>query len=114
MHSFTSGASDDSAYLHVAGMVVQAITNVRVQVHEAKENIPAWGLRAGKTMSVTAELWGEDAWHFLSKVVEVVMPGIKEYKGVAGSSGDGSGNFAFGFGRETVEKFPEVEVNYDA
>lgn len=60
------------------------------------------------------ELRGEDMYHFLAKVVEVVMPRIKEYKGVSGKSGDSSGNIAWGFGPETVGTFPEVEVNYDA
>jgi len=44
----------------------------------------------------------------------VVMPRIKEYKGVSGSSGDGSGDLAWGFGPDVVGVFPEVEINYDA
>ena len=65
-------------------------------------------------MAVKCELKGEDSYHFLSKLVEVVMPKIKDYKGVSGGSGDGSGNLALGFGREVVGTFPEIEVNYDA
>jgi len=53
-------------------------------------------------------------YHFLAKVVDVVMPKIKDYKGASGGSGDGSGNLAFGFTSETVGMFPEIEVNYDS
>ena len=60
------------------------------------------------------ELRGEDMYNFLAKVVEVVMPRIKDYKGVSGSSGDSSGDIGWGFGPEVVGGFPEVEVNYDA
>jgi large subunit ribosomal protein L5 len=52
-------------------------------------------------------------YHFLSKCVDVVMPKIKDWRGVKGSSGDSSGNLAFGFTPEEVAMFPEVEINYD-
>ncbi|KAI4186550.1 MAG: hypothetical protein L6R41_003398 [Letrouitia leprolyta] len=105
----------DSSYLHVAGMVLQAITNVRATVCRAKHDINNFAMRKNKTaMAVMAELRGEDMYCFLSKVVDVVMPKIKEYKGVSGGSGDGSGNLAFGLQPSTVGMFPEVEVNYDA
>lgn len=65
-------------------------------------------------MAVKVELRGEDMYCFLSKVVDVVMPKIKEYKGVSGGSGDGSGNLAFGLQANAVGMFPEVEINYDA
>ena len=53
-------------------------------------------------------------YHFVSKVVDVVMPRIKDFRGMKGSSGDSSGNLAFGLKEEEVALFPEVEVNYDS
>ncbi|KAK3686301.1 54S ribosomal protein L7, mitochondrial [Vermiconidia calcicola] len=113
VHTMAKGAIDDSAYLHVAGMVVQAITNVRVTAHATRKSVAGFGVREGQYLSVTAELRGEDMYHFLSKVVDVVMPKIKDFRGVKGSSGDSSGNLAFGLTGEEVALFPEVEVNYD-
>lgn len=114
VHCMVKQAAEDSAHLHVAGMVVQAMTNVRVQVHEIQHSVAGFGIRAGQHLSVTAELRGEDMYHFLSKVVDVVMPKIKDWRGVKGSSGDSSGNIAFGLDSEHVAMFPEIEVNYDA
>lgn len=114
MHSFLREAGSDSAYLHVAGMVMQAITNIRATVFDAKHNIVNFNLRKGKPCAVGVELRGEDMYHFLAKVVEVVMPRIKDYRGVSGKSGDSSGNIGWGFAPEVVGSFPEVEVNYDA
>ena len=68
----------------------------------------------GMPCATGAELRGEEMWNFLAKCVDVVMPRIKDFEGVTGRSGDGSGNIAFGFGREAVGAFPEIEVNYDA
>lgn len=107
-------AQENSAHLHVAGMIVQAISNVRATSHKARHNVVGWGLREGKYVAVTADMEREDAQHFLAKLIDVVLPRIKEWKGVPGSSGDGSGNMTFGLTPDQVALFPEIEVNYDA
>ena len=106
-------AKKDSAHLHIAGMVMQAITNVRATSHATRKSVAGFDVRQGQYLSVTCDLTGENMYHFLSKVVDVVMPKIKDFRGVKGSSGDSSGNLAFGLGPEEVALFPEVEVNYD-
>ncbi|KAK0512925.1 hypothetical protein JMJ35_004942 [Cladonia borealis] len=98
VHSFLKDAGVDMQYLHVAGMVLQAITNARAKVFKAKHSIANFHLRKGNPCAV----------------VEVVMPRIKEYKGVSGRSGDSSGDIGWGFSPEIVGAFPEVEINYDA
>lgn len=108
-----AAVSNDSSHLHVAGMILQAITNVRATSHEVKKSLAGFGIRAGQSVSVSCDLYGEDMYHFLSKVVDVVMPKIKDYRGIKGSAGDSSGNLGFGFTKEEVAMFPEVEVNYD-
>ncbi|KAE9993222.1 hypothetical protein EG327_006023 [Venturia inaequalis] len=113
VHTMVSQASNDSAYLHVAGMVVQSITNVRIESHKSKRAVQQWALKKDKYVAVTAELYGEDMHHFLAKCVDLVMPRIKDWKGVKGSSGDGTGCISFGFDAESVALFPEIEVNYD-
>lgn len=65
-------------------------------------------------MALGCELRGEDMWCFLSKVVDVVMPRIKEFKGVSGSSGDSNGDISFGLSNDVVGMFPEIEINYDS
>jgi large subunit ribosomal protein L5 len=114
VHAFAANASDDSAHLHVAGMALQTITNVRVITHKVKHPVVQWGLKKGKSTSCTAELTGEDMYHFLAKLVELVMPKVKDYKGVSWTSGDQTGNVTFGFEPEDVALFPEIEFNYDA
>lgn len=102
-----------SAPLHVTGMALQAITNVRVTTHRARITVAQWNIQKGKFVSATATLLGEDMYHFLAKCVDIVLPRIKNWKGIKGSSGDGSGNISFGLSPEGVGLFPEIEVNYD-
>ena len=116
VHSYVQGAVRfGSAYLHVAGMVVQAITNVRVVTHKVRTGEAAWGLIKGKqSVSITAELKGEDMYHFLAKLIDVVLPRIKDWRGVRATTGDSSGNLTFGLEPAVVGSFPEIEVNYDS
>lgn len=114
VHTMQKQAIDDTGYLAVAGMALQAMTGVRAQSHVIKKSDASFGLRAGQYLSLTCNLYGEDMYHFLSKVIDVVMPKIKDYKGIKGSSGDSSGNLTFGFTKEQVALFPEIEFNYDS
>lgn len=114
LHSMVPEAQENSGHLHVAGMILQAITNVRAESHKARHNVVGWGLREGRYVSATATMEREDAYHFLAKLIDVVLPRIKEWKGVPGSSGDGHGNIQFGLTPDQFALFPEIEVNYDA
>ncbi|KAA8910543.1 mitochondrial ribosomal protein-like protein subunit L7 [Sphaerosporella brunnea] len=113
VHSMVKGALNDSGYLAVAGMVVQSITGARTDVCFAKKSVAPFDLRAGRAVAVKVTIKKELAWRFVSNLVDVVMPRIKEYQGVKGTSGDSSGNITFGFTPEQVSLFPEIEVNYD-
>lgn len=114
VHAFVKAATEDSSHLHVASMVLQSITGARCTAHTARHNVQNWGLRAGKYVAVSVELKGEAMYDFLGKLVDVVMPRIRDWRGVKGTSGDDNGNLGFGFRPETVALFPEVEVNYDS
>lgn len=108
-----ASSEGDSGWLHVTGMAVQAITNVRVTTHAARKAVTQWGLKRGKFVSCTATLEREDMYHFLSKLVDLVLPRLKDWKGVSRATGDSCGNLTFGLTREAVALFPEIEVNYD-
>lgn len=116
IHSYVKNAAAErnSSWLHVAGIAVQAISNVRVETFKSKSNVAPWGIASGRdTVAVKAELFGENMYHFLGKLVDVVLPRIKDWEGVKGSSGDSSGNITFGLIPENVALFPELEINYD-
>lgn len=98
----------------MAGMAVQAITNKKIETYKSRSNVQRWGIQKDKShVAVKAELRGEEMYHFFGKLVDVVMPRIKDWKGIKSTSGDGSGNITFGLDPEMVALFPEIEINYD-
>lgn len=115
VHSYCKGViRDGSPVLHTAGMVLQEITAQRVVTHKSKHAESGWSLIRGKPIACTVDLKGEMMYHFLDKLINTVMPRIKDWRGVRGTTGDNSGNLSFGFEPETVATFPEIEANYDA
>jgi large subunit ribosomal protein L5 len=113
IHTMVKGALKDSAHLHVAGMVLQSLSGVKPQVHKTKHGVMQWDLRKHVAASLTCTLRGDDALAFVDKCINLVFPKIKDWPGVKGTSGDSSGNIAWGFSREGTILFPEVEINYD-
>ena len=115
VHSFVKGViRSGSSDLHVAGMVLQEITGQRVVTHKSTHAEQGFGLQKNVPISATVELKGEFMYHFLDKLINVVMPKIKDYRGVRATTGDNSGNLSFGFEPEDNSTFPEIENNYDA
>jgi large subunit ribosomal protein L5 len=84
VHTMVREAINDSAYLHVAGIMLQAITGVRPVVHRAKQTVAQFGIKARKPVSLTCTLKGEAAWEFIDKCVNLVFPRIKDWPGVKG------------------------------
>ncbi|KAL4870510.1 hypothetical protein BDV12DRAFT_195233 [Aspergillus spectabilis] len=115
IHSYVKNAAkENSTWIHVAGMALQAISNVKVQTYKSKTSVAPWSISPGRdTVAAKAVLRGENMEHFFGKLVDVVLPRFKDWPGVKGSSGDSSGNITFGLGPEHVALFPEIEVNYD-
>ena len=112
VHSHVRQAVSNSGWLHVASMALQSITNVRVTTHKSKVNVLEWEAKKDRWVSLTAELQGENMYHFLAKTVELVMPRMKDWKGISGGSGDSAGNITFGLTPDQVALFPEIEFNY--
>ena len=48
-------------------------------------------------------------WYFYEKLVDIVLPRIRDFRGVSSKSFDGSGNYSLGILEHTV--FPEINPN---
>ena len=82
--SFVPRAKKNPDHLIVARAVVQTITGVRPKVTSVNSSVAQWGIVRGDRTGVKATLRGEAAWEFVDKVVQLVFPKIKEWKGVEG------------------------------
>ncbi|KAF9402428.1 hypothetical protein BGX21_010130 [Mortierella sp. AD011] len=67
----------------------------------------------GMPIGCRVTLKGDKMYQFLDKLVEVVLPKMKEWPGLPEGSGDGTGNIGMGFPPSALSLFPEIESNFD-
>ena len=75
----------------------------------AKKSIANFRLREGQKIGAKVTLRGERMYHFLDKLITVVLPRLRDFQGLNPKSFDGRGNYAMGVKEQLV--FPEI--NYD-
>ena len=86
-----------------------AITGQKPLVTRATKSIAVYKLRAGMQIGAKVTLRGERMYAFFDKLVNIVLPRIRDFRGMSRSSLDGRGNYALGLKEQLV--FPEI--NYD-
>lgn len=86
-----------------------AITGQKPLVTRATKSIAVYKLRAGMQVGAKVTLRGERMYAFYDKLVNIVLPRIRDFRGTSRSSLDGRGNYALGLKEQLV--FPEI--NYD-
>jgi len=94
-------------------MMLQSITGVKPEVHRVKHSTVEFGIRQGMPISLTCTMRGDQAYDFVDRCINLVLPKLKDWPGVQGSTGDNSGNLSFGISKDAAIFFPEIEVNYD-
>lgn len=75
-------------------------------VKNAKKAISNFKLRAGMPVGLTVTLRGDNMYNFLEKLINVVLPRVRDFRGISSKSFDSEGNYNFGIKEHTI--FPEV------
>ncbi|KAI1284470.1 ribosomal protein L5 [Xylaria sp. FL0933] len=99
-------------HLIVGRAVLQSIAGVRPTVTINKSSVAQWGIVKGVRSGVKCSIYGNQAYEFVDKTINLVFPKIKEWRGIQGTSGDSTGNIGFGLGPQDMQHFPEVEAAY--
>lgn len=76
-------------------------------VTKAKKSIATYKLREGMPVGAMVTLRGERMYDFLQKLTCVVLPRIRDFRGISSKSFDGRGNYTFGLKEQTL--FPEIK-----
>lgn len=82
------------------------ITGQRAMVTKARKSISNFKLRTGMKIGAMVTLRGHVMWHFLDKLMNVVLPRVRDFQGVSVKNFDGYGNYNLGLKDQLV--FPEI------
>lgn len=113
LNCYVKEAKENKLLAITAALQLQQITGCKPQPIFSKNDVPSWKLRRGNQMGAKIELKGRPMSQFLSTLTEIVMPRIREYKGLSNKSGNGLGSLSFGLTSEDVKFFPEIDSNQD-
>ena len=83
-----------------------AISGQKPKFTKAKKSISSFKLREGDKIGAMVTLRGQKAWHFLEKLIAIVSPRIRDFRGVDDSKFDRLGNYSLGIAEQII--FPEV------
>ena len=86
-----------------------AISGQHPIITRAKKSIAAFRLRTGMSIGLKVTLRGERMYDFFDKLVNAVLPRVREFQGVSQNSFDGQGNYTLGLKEQIV--FPEVDYD---
>lgn len=113
VHTMVKEALEDRQKLLSAFMALQTITGEKPELVLSKKSVAPWKLRSGIPVAVKVKLQGPPMNQFLSTLFEVILPSLKDFTGIANSTGDTNGNLAFGLPSAAMSRFPEIEANYE-
>ena len=85
------------------------ITGQKPVITKARKAISGFKIRKGEDIGLCVTLRGERMWHFLDRLINIVFPRTKDFRGLPLSSFDGSGNYSVGIKEQT--SFPEIDPN---
>jgi large subunit ribosomal protein L5 len=102
-------ATQNKALLDNAIKDLETITGRKAVVTKAKKSISNFKLRQGMPIGAKVTLRDEVMYEFLDRLVSIVMPRIRDFKGIPLHSFDGRGNYSIGIKEQTV--FPEIDYD---
>jgi large subunit ribosomal protein L5 len=95
--------------LESASQELAAISGQKAVVTRARRSIAAFKLREGMPIGCMVTLRRDRMYHFFDKLVNVVLPRVRDFRGVSEKAFDGRGNYTLGIREQII--FPEVDYD---
>jgi large subunit ribosomal protein L5 len=102
-------ASRDAKLMDGAVKDLTTITGQRPAIRRARKSIATFKIREGMPIGAATTMRGDRMWEFVDRLTSIVLPRIRDFRGLNPRSFDGSGNYSFGVNEQLV--FPEVDYD---
>lgn len=102
-------AIQNSKALDAATSDLAAIAGQKPVITRARKSIAAFKVRQGMPIGVMVTLRGPRMWSFLDRLMNLVLPRLRDFRGVSRRSFDGRGNYSLGLREQIV--FPEIDYD---
>jgi len=102
-------ATQNAKILDPAVNELGQITGQKPVTTRAKKSIAAFKVREGQAIGAMVTLRGDRMYEFLDRLVNVVLPRVRDFRGVSTKSFDGRGNYTLGLHDQLI--FPEIDYS---
>lgn len=99
-------AKDDKRLMEVATNTLAKITGQKPIQTSAKLSIASFKLREGNKIGLKVTLRGKHMYEFLDRLINIVLPRLRDFHGVSNKAFDKQGNYSIGLTEQTI--FPEI------
>ena len=102
-------ASQNVKLLDVAAIELGQIAGQRPIITRAKKSIANFKIRKGMPIGCAVTLRGDQMYEFLDRLCNVVLPRVRDFRGLPQNSFDGRGNYSLGVKEQII--FPEIQYD---
>jgi large subunit ribosomal protein L5 len=102
-------AIQNAKILDAAAAELAAISGQKAVITKARRSIAAFKLREGMPIGVTVTLRRDKMYFFLDKLINIVLPRVRDFRGVSPKAFDGRGNYTLGIKEHII--FPEIDYD---
>ena len=102
-------ASQNVKLLDVAAAELGQISGQRAVITRAKKSIANFKIRKGMPIGCCVTLRGDRMYEFLDRLCNVVLPRVRDFKGLSPNAFDGRGNYTLGLHDQLI--FPEIDYS---
>mgnify|MGYP003572294552 FL=1 len=102
-------ATENKKFLEEASRDLSVITGQKPKINAARRSVSGFRLREGTPIGCMVTLRGKRMFEFLDRLISIVIPRIRDFRGLSPRSFDGRGNFSMGLSEQIV--FPEIDLD---
>ncbi len=100
-------AVNDRKRLDQAADQLTQLAGQKAQICKAKKSVAGFRLREGQPIGCRVTLRGQRMYDFLDRLITLVLPRVRDFRGVSPKGFDGRGNYNYGLNEQMV--FPEID-----
>lgn len=102
-------ATQDPKILESISKDVEEIVGQKPVITKAKKSVSNFKLREGMKIGCKVTLRKNRMYEFLDRLINISIPGIRDFRGISDKSFDGNGNFTLGIKEHVI--FPETNID---
>lgn len=102
-------ATTNSKLLDAAVKDLEIISGQKPVITKARKSIAGFKVREGQAIGCKVTLRGENMYNFMDKLISIVLPRVRDFRGISPKAFDGRGNYTLGLTEQLI--FPEIEYD---